>query len=192
MKTRVVAVTLILSLSSTLLLAQGKTLTAVVNRVDIAVDFGNSNVADALTDTLLAALLRTGAFSVVDGRIGREVEANFYLIASLHYNDELADDGEDGDHKKKVLAIVGIDLSATDGSGRVFFTDSGEQSETYERQARDWRELLTGQTSYDPAELGARMQRLGAPILVYLAERLKAYFDIMGSRSMPVETVEAA
>ena len=190
MKTRIVAAALILSLSSTPLPAQGQTLTAVVNRVDVAVDFGNSNVAGTLTDTLLAALLRTGAFNVVDGRIGREVEANFYVVASLHYNDELVDDGDDGDNKQKVLAIVGIDLSATDGSGRVFFTDSGEQSETYERQARDWRELLTGQTSYDPAELGARMQHLGAPILVYLAERLKAYFDIMGSRSMPVETVE--
>jgi len=190
MKTQVVAATLILSLSSTPLPAQAQTLTAVVNRVDIAVDFGNSNVAGTLTDTLLAALLRTGVFNVVDGRIGREVEANFYVIASLHYNDELVDDGDDGDNKQKALAIVGIDLSATDGSGRVFFTDSGEQSETYERQARDWRELLTGQTSYDPAELGARIQRLGAPILVYLAERLKAYFDIMGSRSIPVETVE--
>lgn len=190
MKTQIVAATLILSLLSTPLPAQAQTLTAVVNRVDIAVDFGNSNVAGTLTDTLLAALLRTGAFNVVDGRIGREVDPNFYVIASLHYNDELVDDGDDGDNKQKVLAIVGIDLSATDGSGRVFFTDSGEQSETYERQARDWRELLTGQTSYDPAELGARMQRLGAPILVYLAERLKAYFDIMGSRSMPVETVE--
>ncbi|MDE2756340.1 MAG: hypothetical protein OXI92_07300 [Acidobacteriota bacterium] len=190
MKTQVVAATLILSLSSTPLPAQAQTLTAVVNRVDIAVDFGNSNVAGTLTDTLLAALLRTGVFNVVDGRIGREVEANFYVIAILHYNDELVDDGDDGDNKQKALAIVGIDLSATDGSGRVFFTDSGEQSETYERQARDWRELLTGQTSYDPAELGARIQRLGAPILVYLAERLKAYFDIMGSRSIPVETVE--
>ncbi|MDE2964390.1 MAG: hypothetical protein OXU26_10785 [Acidobacteriota bacterium] len=190
MKTQVVAATLILSLSSTPLPAQAQTLTAVVNRVDIAVDFGNSNVAGTLTDTLLAALLRTGVFNVVDGRIGREVEANFYVIAILHYNDELVDDGDDGDNKQKALAIVGIDLSATDGSGRVFFTDSGEQSETYERQARDWRELLTGQTSYDPAELGARIQRLGAPILVYLAERLKAYFDIMGPRSMPVDTVE--
>ena len=62
MKTQIVAVTVILSLSSTPLMAQGQTLTAVVNRMDIAVDFGNSNVADALTDTLLAALLRTGAF----------------------------------------------------------------------------------------------------------------------------------
>ena len=190
MKTQIVAVTLILSLSSTPLIAQGQTLTAVVNRMDIAVDFGNSNVADALTDSLLAALLRTGAFNVVDGRMGREVDANFYVIASLHYNDELIDDKVGDDNKQKVLAIVGIDLSATDGSGRVFYTDSGEQSETYERKARNWRELLTGQTSYDPAELGARMQSVGAPILVYLAERLKAYFDIMGSRSMPVETVE--
>ena len=110
----------------------------------------------------------------------------------MHYNDELIDDGDDDDDNKteEVLAIVGIDISATDGSGRVFFTDSGEQSETYERKARSWRELLTGQTSSDPAELGARMQSVGAPILVYLAERLKTYFDIMGSRSMPVETVE--
>lgn len=190
MKTQIVAVTLILSLSSTPLVAQGQTLTAVVNRMDIAVDFGNSNVADALTDSLLAALLRTGAFNVVDGRIGREVDANFYVIASLNYNDELIDDKVDDDNKQKVLAIVGIDLSATDGSGRVFFTDSGEQSETYERKARNWRELLTGQTSYDPAELGARMQSMGAPILAYLADRLKAYFDIMGARSMPVETVK--
>lgn len=193
MKTHIAAAALILSLSSTPLMAQGQTLTAVVNRMDIAVDFGNSNVADALTDTLLAALLRTGAFNVVDGRIGREVDANFYVIASLHYNDEPIDDkvdifdDKDGDD---TLAIVGIDISATDGSGRVFFTDSGEQSETDERKARNWRETLTGQTSYDPAELGARMQSMGAPILGYLAERLKAYFDIMGSRSMPVETVE--
>lgn len=190
MKTHIAAATLILSLSSTPLMAQGQTLTAVVNRMDIAVDFGNSNVADALTDSLLAALLRTGAFDVVDGRIGREVDANLYVIASLHYNDELIDDKVDDDNKQKVLARVGIDISATDRSGRVFFTDSGEQSETYERKARNWRELLTGETSYDPAELGARMQSIGAPILVYLAERLKNYFDIMGARSMPEETVK--
>ncbi|MCY4599226.1 MAG: hypothetical protein OXF27_04835 [Acidobacteria bacterium] len=197
MKTQIVAVTVILFLSSTPLVTQDQTLTAVVNRIDISVDFGNSNVADSLTDSLLAALVRTRAFDVVDGRVGGEVDANFYVNVSLHYIDEPIDDGidadwNDDDEEQEALAIVGIVISAADGSGRVFFTDSGEQSVTYERKARSWRETLTGQTSADPAEMGARMQTVGAPMLVDMAERLRIYFDIMGPRSMPVDTVEGS
>ncbi len=182
---KTVAVAIIAIVLTTLHQARGQTPTVVVNPVTNATGEGSSTAAADLTDMFLASLLRTNVFNVVDARIDRQVAADFYLSASFNFREEQVEvEEEETEYKRKSrvdtsvkrsrkhVTSVRIDISVTDGSGEVLFTDVGENSEPI------------NETSNQSA--GSRAE----PIVEYLAGRLATYVDIMGPRSR-ARSVEA-
>ena len=165
--------------------AEGQTPTVVVKPVTNAAGDRSSSAAADLTDMFLASLLRTNAFNVIDGRAGQQDAADFYLSASFSFREEEVEvEEKETDYRRQSrsdssvktsrqqVTSVRIDISVTDSSGEVLFTDFGEHSDP------------SIATSTQSAESHAE------PIVEYLAGRLATYVDIMGPRSR-AESVEA-
>ena len=172
---------------------RGQTPTVVVNPVTNAAGDESSTYAGNLTDMFLASLLRTNVFNVIDARKGSQVAADFYLTASFGFREEKIE-VEEGEEDTSLrgrrnnssvvresrsvttsgmqVTSVRIDISVTNSSGEVLFTDFKEHS--------DPSNDASGQSVVGGAE----------PIVEYLARRLATYVDIMGPRSR-VKSVEA-
>ena len=164
---------------------RGQTPSVVVNPVTNAAGDGRSTAAADLTEMFLASLLRTNVFNVIDARTGRQVAADFYLSASFNFREEEVEvEDKETNYRRQSrsdssvktsrqqVTSVRIDISVTDGSGEVLFTDFGEHSDPI------------NETSTQSAESHAE------PIVEYLAGRLATYVDIMGPRSR-AKSVEA-
>ena len=172
-------------------LARGQTPTVVVNPAAVAAGAGSSIAGDDLTDMFLASLTRTNVFNVIDARTGRDVAADFYLSASCNYREEQIEVEENDSSRSSSIeasrrsrldsrsrsdsvtvkrsrthvTFIHIDITVTDSSGEVFFSDFTERS----------------------GSAGTRAE----PIVRHLADRLAKYVDIMGPRPR-TKSVEAS
>ena len=180
MKTTMTVGAILAALVATPLVARGQTLTAVVNRTNVH-DSASFDIGDDLTEVFLGALLRTRAFNVVDGRVGREVDADFYLNTVLIYGVTLI--GPDDDPLRRIWADA--DLTAVDGEGNVFHADSLRRSKLADPSLLDVL-LASPEGTLDISDIIDDARSM----LEELAGRVATYFSIMGERSMPVESVE--
>ena len=176
------------------LAARGQTVTVVVNPMDVPAH-SNPGIGDDLTDVFLGALKQTRTFNVIDGRVGREADPDFHLDSSLGFGRErIADCLEKRIPEcleKKIETVnrisVEFDLRAADSKGRVFFTDHDRHTK-YSEADRTWKQAL-GLSNRNEVTANT-LRDVGRSTLYNLARRLAAYFDIMGSRAMSVESVK--
>ena len=189
MRTKTTVAAMVVIVLAVPFLARGQTVTVVVHPVAVSAGAGNSITGDDLTDMFLASLMRTSVFNVIDSRAGREVAADFYLSASCNYREEQVEvEKQDSSSSSSIEAsrpsrldsrsrsdsltvkrfrtqvtFIHIDITVTDSSGEVFFSDFRERS----------------------GSAGTRAE----PIVRDLADRLAKYVDIMGppSRTKSVE-----
>ena len=183
MRTKTTPVAMAVIVLAVHFLARGQTPTVVVNPVAVSAGAGRSIAGDDLTDMFLTSLMNTSVFNAIDARIGREVAADFYLSASCNYREEQVEvEQRDSNRSSSVEArrpsrldsrsrsdsvtvkrfrtqvtFIHIDITVTDSSGEVFFSDFRERSRS----------------------AGTRAE----PIVRYLADRLARYVDIMGPPS---------
>lgn len=190
MRTKTTTVAMAVIVLALPFLARGQTPTVAVNPVAVAAGAGSSIAGGDLTDMFLASLRRTSVFSVIDARTGRDAAADFYLSARCNYREEQVEVEENDSSRSSSIeasrpsridsrsrsdsvtvkrsrthvTFIHIDITVTDSSGEVFFSDFTERS----------------------GSAGTRAEQ----IVRYLADRLAKYVDIMGPRPR-TKSVEA-
>ena len=199
MRSSIVATVALLSVLSIPVAAQDDKLVIVIDTFENPANDQSSTIGNALTDMFITSLSRTGAFTVMDGRGGGDIEADLYLgakVTNFSYQEERVSETDRSFFRRsnrettfQQTMNVRIDITAVDDGQEILFAEAVEHNETNTSAAEmetDYRRLLASSVSVREMT-GSMMGRATEGAIERAVERLTTYFDILGPSAKPVE-----
>ena len=199
MKSSIVATGALLAVLAAPVAGQDDNLVIVIDTFENPANQRSSTIGNALTDMFITSLSRTGAFTVMDGRGGGDIEADLYLgakVTNFSYQEERVSGTDTSFFRRsnrettfQQTMNVRIDVTAVDDSQEILFAEAVEHNETNTSASAmeaDYRRLLASSVSVREMT-GSMMGRATEGAIERAVERLTTYFEIIGPTAKPVE-----